>query len=323
LRGSLTNPSGVPTTVSSIVLFDVFPPSDSAEFDFLKDSRIHVVTGNITDKKTVDSLFIGSKGQVSIFHLASIMSGEGELNFDKCLSVNLDGARLLLESARHLNTRPRFIFLSSTTVYPPQQGVSDTTKLLPLTTYGTTKAICELLVNDYTRKGFINGRTARLPTVVVRPGRPNAATTGCYSGAVREPFNGEKVILPLHPKLLHPIIGVRTLITGLIKLHEAPDELVAQVLGHDRAIQMPSLTITLEEVVESVKQVAPKLGIKKVDIEWQLDEKLNNIVASFANSTDASRALKLGLPSNPSFQQMVLEYVEDFLPKDKGIKSNL
>jgi len=218
-----------------------------------------------------------------------------------------------------------YIFFSSTAAYPPQQGVSDATKLLPQTTYGTTKAISELLINDYSRKNFINGRTARLPTVVIRPGRANAATTGCFSGVVREPLNGEKVILPLDPNLIHPVIGVRTLIDGLIQLHESSDELIKQVLVHDRAIQMPSLPITLSQIVEIVKRIIPlALGSQtKVDIEFKVDQRLNKIVGSMCNSTDASRALKLGIKSPPNFETMVYEYIEDFLPNIKIKKSKL
>ena len=152
------------------------------------DHRAQVAIGDITDPEVVRAVV--DRDDTSVFHLASMVSAGCELDFDGALAVNLDGCRAVLEACRP-RSRPRLVFSSSVAAFGglgPEEVASDSTKVTPQTTYGVTKAICELLVNDYTRKGFVDGRSARLPVVVIRPGRPNAAASSWVSGIFREPF---------------------------------------------------------------------------------------------------------------------------------------
>lgn len=165
------------------------------------------------------------------------MSGQGEADFDKCLSVNLDGTKNLLEASRALLTQGhsggapvRFVFPSSFAAFGPALEVDDDTRLAPQSTYGTTKALAELLITDFTRKGYVDGRTGRLPTVIVRPGSGNGAATGCFSAVVRELLMGNDYAIPVAPNQLHPVISTRRTIKGLLALAELPSE----ALGHDR-----------------------------------------------------------------------------------------
>ena len=176
-RGVLTGPCGTPEEIREIVLLDaVFHLKAS-------DRRVRHVAGDISDRNTVFSA-IGSDPGVAIFHLASMVSGECEERFDDALRVNLDGGRHVFEAARAVAGLPRVVFASSIACFggeAMQNPNTDRTKLTPRTTYGMTKAICEMLVNDYSRKGYFDGRSARLPTVIVRPGKPNAAAASWAS----------------------------------------------------------------------------------------------------------------------------------------------
>src|SRR5881397_197588 len=178
---------------ADIVLFDTPGPAEPpAE---IRD-RAEIVRGDIRDGELVRTLLEGAAG---VFHLASVVSAQGEQDFDLAVTVNLDGGRNVLEACRALGTRPRVVFASTLATFGGSampETVGDTTKLTPQTTYGTTKAICELLVNDYTRKGFVDGRTARLPTVIVRPGAPNPAASAFASAVFREPLAGRDYVLP-------------------------------------------------------------------------------------------------------------------------------
>ena len=180
-RGALTGPSGAAEKIGGIVLLDAVFPRPA------NDPRVRHITGDISDRATVFSA-VGSDPAVAIFHLASMVSGECEERFDDALRVNLDGGRNVFEAVRAVPGRPRVVFASSIACFggeAMQNPNTDRTKLTPQTTYGMTKAICELLVNDYSRKGHFDGRSARLPTVIVRPGKPNAAASGWASGMFR------------------------------------------------------------------------------------------------------------------------------------------
>src|SRR5262245_39259522 len=217
-RGALTGPSGGLETITEIVLLDAAfhrPPADQ---------RVRHVPGDVGDRATVLAA-VGTDPATSIFHLASMVSGECEERFDDALRVNLDGGRHLLEAARALPGRPRVVFASSIAGYGGEamsDPNTDLTKLTPRTTYGMTKVICELLINDYTRKGVIDGRSVRLPTVIIRPGKPNAAASSWASGMFREPLHGQPCQLPIRRDQSHPMTGYRTVIESFIAFHELP-----------------------------------------------------------------------------------------------------
>ncbi|MCH8002674.1 MAG: NAD-dependent epimerase/dehydratase family protein [Proteobacteria bacterium] len=304
-RGSLTGPSGAQEEVDAITLFDaVEPPVPLAGLD----ARAKVVIGDIADKDLVFGLL--DRDDVSVFHLASVVSGGGEKDFDLAIRVNLMGGLNVLEAARARAGAPRLVFASSLAVFGGSAMpavVGDTTKQTPQTTYGVTKSIGELLINDYTRKGFIDGRAARLPTIVIRPGRPNLAASSFASGVFREPLNGAPCALPVKLDTVMPVLGYRSAVAGFIALHEAAPE----ALGDDRTVNFPSLSVTVEEMIAALRRVAGNRHLG--EITHQPDPAIAAIVATWPVATEFARAGALGLPVEDSLDDIVRAYIEDFL----------
>ena len=304
-RGSLTGPSGAQEEVDAITLFDaVEPPVPLTGLD----ARAKVVIGDIADKDLVFGLL--DRDDVSVFHLASVVSGGGEKDFDLAIRVNLMGGLNVLEAARARAGAPRLVFASSLAVFGGSAMpavVGDTTKQTPQTTYGVTKSIGELLINDYTRKGFIDGRAARLPTIVIRPGRPNLAASSFASGVFREPLNGAPCALPVKLDTVMPVLGYRSAVAGFIALHEAAPE----ALGDDRTVNFPSLSVTVEEMIAALRRVAGNRHLG--EITHQPDAAIAAIVATWPVATEFARAGALGLPVEDSLDDIVRAYIEDFL----------
>lgn len=305
-RGELTGPSGAPETIHEIVLLDaVFHRSSN-------DPRVRQITGDISQRGTVFSA-VGSDAATAIFHLASMVSGECELRFDDALRVNLDGGRNVFEAARAIAGCPRVVFASSIACFggeAMQVPNTDRTKLTPQTTYGMTKAMCELLVNDHSRKGHFDGRSARLPTVIIRPGKPNAAASSWASGMFREPLAGEPCHLPVRRDQCHPMTGYRTVIESLIALHEVS----ADELHDDRAIGLPAHRVTPQLAESVLQEVARERGLKLGAIEDAFDARIQGIVDNWPVAVDGARALALGLPQPPPLKEIVEQYLADFGP---------
>jgi len=290
--------------ISEIVLLDAFFRGEPA------DARVKQVTGDIGDRATVFAA-TGSKFD-AVFHLASMVSGECEERFDDAMRVNLDGGQNVFEAARAAEGRPRVIFASSVACYggiDMSQMMSDTTKQLPQTTYGITKAICEMLVNDHTRKGHFDGRSMRLPTVIVRPGKPNAAASSWASGMFREPLNGEACNLPIRRDQPHPMTGYRTVIDSFIALSEVDEA----ELGKDRAYVLPAHRITPQIAEKVIAEVAAELSITLGPIVEAFDARIQGIVDNWPQQLDGSRAIEIGLPRPPELKVIVEQYVADFI----------
>jgi nucleoside-diphosphate-sugar epimerase len=312
-KGQITNPvTGSLEKVTSLVLFDLVPVTSKPAG--LDDPRVTIKSGDITNRATCMDLV---EKDMAVFHLAGIMSGQGEADFDLCMRVNFEGSRNFMEAVRAQGQCGRLIFAATGASFGETDSptVSDRTKLLPKNSYGVTKAMCEMLINDYSRKAFIDGRAARIPTVLVRPGLPNAATTSCFSGVVREPLNGVDVALPVSGDLPHAVTGARTLVAGLLALYEAPKEKVDAV-GIDRCFNMPSISTTLSDIVEALHKVADSSSLidaaKLGKITYDPDDFLCGIVGGMAIATEFDRALGLGIPNNTSIDDIILQYVEDF-----------
>ncbi len=306
-RGELTGPWGKPEEIREIVLLD------AAFHRPAGDPRVRQIKGDIGDRDTVFAA-IGSDAATSIFHLASMVSGECEERFDDALRVNLDGGRNVFEAARAAVGRPRVVFASSIACYGGEamsDPNTDRTKLTPRTTYGMTKAICELMVNDYSRKGFFDGRSARLPTVIVRPGKPNAAASSWASGMFREPLNGETCALPVRRDQCHPMTGYRTVIDSFVALHEVLEEKLAD----DRGYVLPAHRVTPKLAETIVREVAGERGIKAGPIVDAFDARIQGIVSNWPVSVDGARAIALGLPQPPPLKTIVAQYLEDFGPR--------
>lgn len=308
-RGSLIGPDGKDTAIDELVLFDVAEPSPPLR----ADNRLRVVTGDIADPATVRALI--DKRTASVFHLAAVVSGQAEADTDIGLRVNLDGTRAVLEACRALGTRPRLVFASSLAVYggdlPP--AVSDATPLTPQTSYGNQKAIGELLVNDYSRKGYIDGRSPRLPTIVVRPGRPNRAASTWASSIFREPLSGIDVVCPVARDAVMAVLSPRRLVAILEKLHD----LSGEALGFSRAIQLPGISVTVAEMVAALERAGGAAAVKR--IRWEPDPVIQKIVAGWPRGISSVRAERLGLEADRSMDEIVQAFIEDDLPAQRAL----
>ena len=308
-RGALIGPGGKETAIDELVLFDVAPPQPP----IAPNNRLKIVTGDIADVATVRALI--DKGTGTVFHLAAAVSGQAEADTDIGYRVNLDGTRAVLEACRALGTQPRLVFASSLAVYggdmPP--AVADDTPLTPQTSYGNQKAIGEFLVNDYSRKGFVDGRALRLPTIVVRPGRPNRAASTWCSSIFREPLSGVGVACPVGPDAAMALLSPRRLVAAMEQIHDLP----AERLGYDRAVLLPGISASVAEMVEAVRRAGGEAAVKR--IRWEPDPVIQKIVAGWPRAIQAKRAESLGIRADDSVDEIVQAFIEDDLPAQKAL----
>ncbi len=293
--------------IEQVVLADqVAPPADLAA-DRRVESRVGKLLGQCQALR--DEAFDG------VFHLASAVSGECESDFDLGLASNLDSTRALLDALRYRATQgaapTRVVFSSSIAVFGPDPAypfpplVGDDTLPTPQTSYGTQKLICEHLVSDYTRKGFIDGRAARLVTVTVRPGRPNGAASSFFSGIIREPLAGEEAVLPVSPDVAHPVASPQTMVDGLIAVYEASRE---AFVGRS-AITLPGLNVTVQQMLDALEKVAgPKVRAR---VRFERDERIAGIVANWPRGVTTARATALGLKAETTFEDIIRKYIAD------------
>jgi nucleoside-diphosphate-sugar epimerase len=245
-----------------------------------------------------------------IFHLAAIVSGEAEADFEKGYRVNLDGTRELFEAIRHIpDYKPRVVFTSSVAVFgaPFPPAITDDFHTTPLTSYGTQKAIGELLLADYSRRGFLDGVGVRLPTICIRPGLPNKAASGFFSGILREPLAGNQAILPVSDAVRHWFASPRAAIAML--LHAATIETAP--LGWRRTLSMPGLSATVGEQIEALRRVAGEKAVRL--IRRVPDPAIQAIVGGWAQNFDAKRAEFLGFTAETSFDDIIRAHIDDEL----------
>ena len=248
-----------------------------------------------------------------IVHLAAIVSGEAEADFDKGYRINLDGTRALFDAIRHAHDTdgytPRVVFTSSLAVFgaPFPDQIPDTFHLTPLTSYGTQKAIGELLLEDYTRRGFFDGIALRLPTICIRPGLPNKAASGFFSGILREPLNGKEAVLPVKSSVRHFFASPRAAVGFL--LHACT--LDTSAMGHKRALTMPGISATVADQIEALRQSAGDDAVALIKAEP--DETIASIVAGWPQDFDTSRARELGFKAETTFDEIIAIYREDEL----------
>jgi nucleoside-diphosphate-sugar epimerase len=246
-----------------------------------------------------------------IFHLAAVVSGEAEQDLEKGYRVNLDATRLLFDAIRACGPgyRPRVVFSSSIAVFGPPfpDVIGDDHVTTPATSYGTQKAMIELLLSDYARRGFLDGVAIRLPTICVRPGKPNLAASGFFSGIIREPLNGQDAVLPVSPEVRHWFASPRSAIGFL--LHAAG--LDAARLGERRCLTMPGVSATVAEQIEALRRVAGDDAVRH--IRHEPDETIARIVAGWPRAFDARLALALGFRADADFDEIVRVHIEDEL----------
>src|SRR3954462_2138840 len=298
-RGSIKDGGGGDQPITGLTLIDVTEPGAIA------DRRVSAVTGDISDPALFERVVDAETG--AIFHLAAIVSGMAEADFDLGMRMNVDATRSLLEVCRAAGNRPRVVFTSSVAVFggdlPPV--LNDTTALNPQTSYGIEKAIGEFLIADYTRKGFVDGRSLRLPTITVRPGRPNAAASSFASGIIREPLNGEEAICPVGRDARIWVASPRTAIAALITANDLP----STALGNRRWINVPGLSVTAGEMVDALERVAGPDVARR--IRWERDERIERMVLGWPPAIDNSRAIGLGFQADENFDAIVRRYMDE------------
>lgn len=300
-RGSLTDAAGRERGIAEVLLLDVVAASG------FTDPRVRTLAGDIADSAVVRAAVTDATD--SVFHLAAVVSGEAEADFDLGWRVNFDATRLLLERCRALPAPPKVVFTSSCAVFGGDLPavVPDTQQLTPQSSYGAQKACGELLVWDYTRKGFADGRSLRLPTVSVRPGKPNKAASSFASGIIREPLNGVEAICPVGPETGMWLTSPRTVVDNIVVAHEAP----ASAFGASRSINLPGISTTVGGMIESLVRVAGADVAARITM--QHDERIARIVRTWPASFDTAFARSLGMRADTDFDGIVRQYVEDEL----------
>ncbi|MFC5605710.1 D-erythronate dehydrogenase [Variovorax soli] len=294
--------------IERVVLTDIAPPPA----DLAADARVEARTGPLLAQTEA----LKTEAFDGVFHLASAVSGECEADFQLGMSSNLDSTRALLDALRHRVEKggaapTRMVFSSSVAVFGPDPGVpfpgivADDTLPTPQTSYGTQKLICEHLIADYTRKGFIDGRAARLMTVTVRPGRPNGAASSFFSGIIREPLAGVESICPVSPEVSHPMSSPSHTVDGLIAVFEASRE----AFGGRTALNLPGLNVRVAEMLDALEEVAgPAVRAR---VRFERDERIAGIVANWPTGSTAARAARLGLHPHKNFAEIIRQYIDD------------
>ena len=291
--------------IERLTLIDVSAPQKPEKFT----GRVVTAAADIADPAAARAAVTGRPDV--IFHLAAVVSGEAELDFEKGVHVNLDGSRALIEAVRAVGDgyRPRLVFTSSIAVFgaPFPDAIADDFHLTPLTSYGTQKAIVELLLADYTRRGFLDAIGIRLPSIVVRPGRPNKAASGFFSSIIREPLAGEEAVLPVEDSVLHWHASPRAAVGFLI--HAAGVD--REKLGPRVNLTMPGVCCTVAEQIAALRRIGgDKVAAR---IRRTPDPLVARIVAGWPSRFDPRRALALGFKAEASFDEIIRVHIEDEL----------
>jgi D-erythronate 2-dehydrogenase len=296
---SLALEGEVPQHIDKITVFDAFPTDRK-----WTDPRVDVILGDIADPQTVAHV---AQGADHVWHLAAVVSGEAEANFDLGMRVNLQGTWNLLETLRTSGTRPRVVNASSFAVFGGDlpEVVTDRTDLTPKSSYGTQKAIGELLVADYTRKGFIDGRSLRLPTITVRPGKPNKAASTFVSSIIREPLCQQLAVCPVGSDSLVYISSPRRTVESMVRAMYLSD----RTIGPERTIPLPGLTLSVGEMVAALERIAGSAATQL--IRWEPDATIQRLVNSWPGRVEAGRARALGFKTDRDFDEIVRAHIED------------
>ena len=298
-RGSLTDSRGNLRSVRELVLVDVVAPAPST------DPRMQTIAGSLSEIDIVDAAI--TRETDTVFHLAAIVSAHAEADFDIGMRVNIDATRALLERCRACAAPPKFVFASSLAVFGGAlpDPVPDDAPLKPQTSYGTQKAIGELLVNDMSRKGFIDGRSLRLPTVVVRPGKPNKAASSFASSIIREPLAGVTVDCPVARTTRMWLASPVRVIDNIIRGHEAP----AEAFAHSRSINLPGISVAVEEMVDCLGRIAGEEVAARV--RWNYDPAIDRIVSTWPARFESAAARTLGMRQDEHFESVIRAHIAD------------
>ena len=302
-RGTLADANGRPREIAQIVLLDVVPATLPA------DPRLTTIAGDLADAAVVERAV--TRDTDTVFHMAAVVSGQAEADFDIGMRVNLDATRLLLERCRTLTAPPKFVFTSSLAVFggPVPDPVTDDAPVTPQASYGAQKLIGEYLVYDMTRKGFVDGRSLRLPTVTVRPGKPNKAASSFASGIIREPLAGVDAICPVAPATRMWVQSPRAVIENLIIGHEVP----ATSFAHTRSVNVPGICVPVADMVAALRKVAGDAVADRV--KWIHDPVIDRIVATWPANFAPKLGPALGMKADTDFESIVRAYIADDMPR--------
>ena len=302
-RGGLTGADGRAARIDKLVIFDVAAPQPP----LADDPRLEVATGDIGDPETVNALVTDDCG--AVFHLAAVVSAGAEEDFDLGMRVNMQGTMNVLEACRRHGTCPRVVFASSVAVFGGDmpEVIQDGTALTPQTSYGTQKAISELLINDYSRKGFVDGRALRLPTIVVRPGKPNKAASTWASSILREPLQGDGVVCPVAAEQLMWMLSPRRVVEAFLRAAELP----AEAWGMNRIVALPGITRSIQEMVEALTAVAGKPVAER--IRWQPDAFIQKIVRGWPTRVAPERGIAMGFTADGGMEEIIEAFIADEL----------
>lgn len=303
-RGALTVRDGAaPEPISRITCLDQTE-------GVLHEARVNNVAGDITDRALLGRLI--DSDTRAIVHLAAVVSGTAEADFDLGMRVNVDGTRALLETARASDAKPRVVFSSSLAVFggdlPPVVG--DNIAPTPQGSYGVQKLIGEWLVHDYSRKGFIDGRSVRIPTVVVRPGRPNGAASGFASNIIREPLAGREAVLPVPPSARMWITSPRTAVANLQHALETD----SSVWGIRRSVNLPGMSVSMSEALAALERVGGSAA--RARVSERRDEAIERLVLTWPDRFQTDRGLAMGFSVDKDFEAIVRAHIEDHLGRD-------
>jgi nucleoside-diphosphate-sugar epimerase len=298
-RGSLKNAQSVEEKITELVLLDVVAANG------LNDPRVTVLTGDVADPEVLERAV--EADTASIFHLAAVVSSQAEADFDLGMRINVDGFRCLLETCRRRGHVPKILFASSVAVYGGSlpAEVQDDTALNPKSSYGIQKAIGELLLTDFSRKGFVDGRGLRLPTISVRPGKPNKAASSFASGIIREPLHQEDTVCPVTPDTRLWLLSPRQAIENFIWAHDLGGDAFAE----NRMLNLPGVNVSVQEMIDALAVVAGQKALER--IHWEADASIQRIVGSWPACWNMQRALALGFKGDANFESMIRAFVAD------------
>lgn len=302
-RGSLTDRQGAKRPIQRIVAFDVVPLSG------IEDSRVQAVCGDIADPQVLETLVTAQID--SVFHLAAVVSSQAEQDFDLGMRINFSATHQLLERIRALGTCPKWVMTSSVAVFGGQlpEQVEDHQVWAPQSSYGTQKAMNDLLLADYSRRGFVDGRSLRMPTIVVRPGKPNMAASSFASGIIREPLNGVESVCPVPLDTRLWLMSPAQAIANLVHGHE----LNAERLQQGRVINMPGLSIKVEQMIDALRRTAGDRVADRVRLER--NSAIEKIVGSWPGSFTATYAKSLGFTADHDFADVIGQFIAEYPPQ--------
>ncbi|MDF3160556.1 SDR family oxidoreductase [Pseudomonas proteolytica] len=302
LRGSLTDRMGQSRPIEQIVAFDM------VELTGINDPRVKVVCGDIANAHVLERLIDANTD--SIFHLAAVVSSQAEADFELGMRINFSATQHMLDRVRQLGTCPKWVMTSSVAVFGGQlpEQVPDNQVWAPQSSYGTQKAMNDLLLADYSRRAFVDGRSLRMPTIVVRPGKPNLAASSFASGIIREPLNGQTSVcpVPLDTRLwlMSPAQAIRNLIHG--------HELGSEQLTQGRVINMPGLSITVERMIDALRQTAGAQVAERIRLEP--NQAIERIVGSWPGAFCATYSRDLGFTADERFTDVIEQFIHEYQP---------